>query len=113
MLNRAVRRGFGDGSELGGRRILPFGKAVDFIVEEDYVDVDIPADGMDEMIASDGKGITVSASLPYGKPGIGHLYAGGYCRSPAVYGMEAIGVHIIRKTGRTAYAADHHIAFLA
>ncbi len=111
MLNRTVRRGFGDGSELGCRRILPFGKAVNLIVEENYIDVDIPADGMDEMVASDSKGIPIATSLPYGKPWIGHLDAGSYSRGPAVYGMETVSVHIIRKTGRAAYAAYHHIAF--
>ena len=112
MLDGSVRRSLGDGAELRGRRILPFGQTINLVVEKDDVDVDIAPDGVDEMVASDSQGIAVTAGLPYGKPGIGHLYACRNCCCPSVDAVEAVGIHIVGQTRRAAYTRNHHIALL-
>ena len=53
---------------------------------------------MDEMISTYGKGITVSAGLPYRKVRIRHLYTRRDSCRTAVDAVEAICIHIIRKT---------------
>ena len=99
MLNGTVRGGLGDGAELGGRRILPLGETVNLVVEEDYVDIYVAADGVEEVIASDSESITVSAGLPYGQGRVCYLDAGADCGSPAVYAVEAVGLHTVWKAG--------------
>ena len=112
VFHGAVRRGLGNGAELGSRRILSLRKTVDLVIEQDDVDVDIAPDGVNEVVAADGKGIAVAAGLPYGQPGIGHLDAGRYGRCTAVDAMEPIRIHIIRKAGGTSDSGHHHVAFL-
>ena len=98
MLDSSVRRSLGNGSELGSRRILSLCKAIDLIVEKDDVYIDIPSDGMDEVVTSDSKGITVTAGLSYGKIRIGYLDSGRNGGSTAVNAVEAVSIHIIWKT---------------
>ena len=112
MLHRAVRRGLGYGSELGCRRILPLGEAVDLIVEEDDVYVYVAAYCVDEVVPAYGERIAVSASLPYGEGRVGYLDSGADCRCPSVNAVETVGIHIIRKAGRAAYSGNNHMAFL-
>ena len=110
MLHSTVRGCLGDCPELRGRRILPLCKTVDAVVEKDYIYVYVSPDGMYEMVSPYGKGIAVSAGLPYGQFGIGHFYPGGDCRCAPVDAVESVCVHIIRQSGGTAYPRHHHIA---
>ena len=112
FLDGAVRRSLGDGSELGGRRILALRKAVYAVVEKYYVYIDVAAYGVYEMVAANGEGVAVSAGLPDGKVRIGNLHAGGKRGGTAVYAVEAVGIHIIWKTGRASDSGNHHVAFL-
>ena len=98
VLDCAIRRGLGDGSEFRCRRILSLGKTVNLVVEQNHIDVYVPSDGMDEVVAADCQGIAVATGLPHGKGRVCHLDAGGNRRGPSVNGMEAVGVHIIWKT---------------
>ena len=65
LLDSAVRRCLGDCAQPGCRGILALRHSVYLVVEEHYVDVDIPPDGVDEMVAADGEGVSVAACLPY------------------------------------------------
>lgn len=112
MLHSSVRRSLGYSAEFGRGRILPLGKSVDSVVEEQDIDVYIAPDGVYEMIASYRKGIAVSAHLPHSKGGVGDLDAGTDGGGASVDGMESVGIHIIRKSGRTSYPGDHHITLL-
>jgi len=49
-------------SEVG--EYCPLGEAVYLVVEEDDVDVDIPPDGVNEMVASDSHRITIAGCHP-------------------------------------------------
>ena len=111
ILHSAVGRSLGDGAELGCRAVLSLGEAVYLVVEQDDVQVDITADGVDEVVATDGEGITVTACLPYAELGSGHLQTGGESRSTAVDAVETEGIHVVRET---AGAADtrYHYEFL-
>ena len=106
------RGGFGDGSDFGSGRVLPFGQAVDFIVEENDIDIDIAADGVDEMVASDGKSVAVSGDDPYGEVGVMALEAGGEGRGAAMNGMETVGVHVVGETGGASNSGDKDDLFL-
>ena len=97
MFDGAVRRGLGDGAELGGRRILALRQTVDLIVEEHDIDVDVATDGVDEMVSADGEGVAVAAGLPHGQGRIGHLDTCGDGRCTAVDAVEPVGVHVIWK----------------
>ena len=41
MLDCSVRRGLGDRSELRGWRVLSLGQAINLVIEEDDIDVDV------------------------------------------------------------------------
>ncbi len=98
MLYSPVGRSLGYSPELGCRRILPLGKSVDSVVEEQDIDVNIAPYGVYKMVASYRESISIPADLPHCKRGVGDLDAGAYGGSASVDGMESIGVHIIRKS---------------
>ncbi len=53
VVDHAHRRGLGLLAELAGRAVLPLRQAVDAVVEEDVVDVEVAADGVHEVVAAD------------------------------------------------------------
>ena len=108
MLYSPVRGSLRDRTEFRGRGILPLGQAVNPVVEQYYIDVNVSSDGMDEMISSDSEGIPVTACLPYGQFRIRHLDAGRHCGGTAVDTVESVRIHIIRKSRRTADTGNHH-----
>src|SRR5699024_8067590 len=59
-LHRTVGRRLGNLAELRRRRILSFGKAVNLVVKQHHVQVDVAADGVDEVVAADGKRVAVA-----------------------------------------------------
>ena len=56
------------------------------------------------MVAADGEAVAVARHLPYGQFGVCGLHAGGYGASAPVYGVEAVGVQVVRHAARAAYA---------
>ena len=50
---------------------------------------------MYEMVATDGKAVTVTRNLPYRHLGVSHLETCCNRRGTAMDGVEAVGVHII------------------
>ena len=55
VLDRTERRGFRNLAEFRGRGILSFGQTVDLVVEQQNIDVDVTAYGVDQVVAADGQ----------------------------------------------------------
>src|SRR6185503_18879512 len=91
--------------------VLPFGEPVDLVVDEDDLQVHVAAQGVDEVVAADGKSIPVAGDDPDGQLRTHELQARGDGRCAAMDGVEAVGVHVIRKAGGTADAGDEHVVF--
>src|SRR6185437_5514665 len=87
-------------------RILALGEAVDLIVEEQDLEIDVAAQHMDQMVAADRQTVAVARYHPYVKLGPRDFQPGRDRRCAAVNRMEAVSVHVIRKTARTSDARD-------
>ena len=98
MFHCSVWRCLGDGSETGCWRILALGQAINLVIEENDIDVDIPSDGMDEVVSTDSESITITTGLSYGKVRICDLDTCRNSSGTSVDTVEAISIHIIRKT---------------
>jgi hypothetical protein len=53
---------------------LPLGQSVNFIIENNNVDVDVPPKKVNEMISADRHGIPVAGDHPHTQPGIGAFH---------------------------------------
>ena len=60
ILYRAIGARLRDKASWRRGRILALGESVDAVVEQDDVDVDVSAVGMDEVVASDGQSVAVA-----------------------------------------------------
>ena len=58
---RAVRAGLRDEATL-----LSLGQAVDTVVQENHVQVDVTTVGVNEVVATDSQSVTITTDLPYG-----------------------------------------------
>ena len=105
---RALRARLGARAEPRGRRILALGQAVDLVVEQDDLQIDVAADGVDQVVAADGQAVAVAGDDPDVQVGPGQLQAGGEGRRPAVDGVEAVGVHVVGEAAGAADAGDEH-----
>lgn len=81
---------------------MSFCQAVDTVVQQNHVQVDVAAVGMDEVVAADGESVAVAAHLPYGEFRIGNLATGGNGSGTSVNGVHAVGIHIVGQTAGTA-----------
>ena len=52
---------------------MTFGQTVDAVVQQNHVQVDVTAYGVDEVITADGQTVTVAGDLPYRQVGIATL----------------------------------------
>ena len=109
-VERPIQRPHGAGlrrlPHLGGRRVLALGEAVDLVIEQDDVEVDVSAERMDEVVATDRESIPITGDDPDGEVGV-------RCRDPrrdrggaSVDGVHAICVHVVRESARAADPAD-------
>jgi hypothetical protein len=92
-----VRRGGG---------VLAFGEAVDPVVEEEDLEVDVAAQGVDEVVAADGQCVAVAGDDPDGQVAAGGGESGGDGGGAAVDGVHPVGVHVVREAGAAADAGD-------
>ena len=92
---------------------MSFGQSIDFVVEQDDVQIYVSADGMNKMVSADGKGITVSGYFPNCQFRIGAFYPRGNGCRPAVNGMKPEGTHVIGEAGRTSDSGDNGEIFVA
>ena len=65
-------RRLGHLSLLAGRRELALGQAVDLVVEQQDVQVDVAAQGVDQVVTPDGQHVAVPADHPDVQVGPGH-----------------------------------------
>ena len=65
VVDRADRRRLGDLADLRGRRVLALGQAVDAVVEEQDVDVDVAAQHVDQVVAADARAVAVAGDHPH------------------------------------------------
>ena len=98
-------------ADAAGRRILALGQAVDLIVEQQDLAVEVAAQHVHRVIAADRQRVAVAGDDPHVELGIGELDAGRERRRAAVDRVEAVGRHVIRKAARAADAADEHGLF--
>ena len=94
-----------------GRRILALGQAVDLVVEQQDLAVEVAAQHVHRVVAADRQRIAVAGDDPHVEFGIGELDPGRHRRRAAVDGVEAVGRHVIRKAARAADAGDEHGLF--
>src|SRR5699024_8836584 len=79
---------------------------VDPVVEQQDVEVDVAAQGVDEVIAADGHGVAVAGDHPDGLVLAGGDQSGGDGRRAAVDGVHAVGVEVVREAAGAADAGD-------
>src|SRR5690606_31982285 len=103
LVDGAVGRGLGLLAELGSRRVLAFGQAVDADVEEQDLEVDVAAEREEEVVATDGERVAVARHHPHLQVGPRILQSGGDGRRATVNGVETVCIHVI---GGSARAAD-------
>ncbi len=90
---------------------MAFGQAVDPVVEQHDVDVEITTQHMDEVIAADRQRVAVAGDHPYHQVRSRRLKSGreGWCTT--MDAMHAIGVHVIREAAAATDPADEHNLF--
>ena len=93
-------------AEPAGGRILALRQAVDFVVEQQNLDVHVPPQGVDQVVAADREAVAVAGDDPHLQVGVGEPQAGGERRGAAVDGVEAVGVHVVREAAGAADARD-------
>ena len=106
IVDRPARRRFRLRADPRRRRELALRQAVNLVIEEDDLQVDVAAECVNEVVAADGQPVAVAGDYPDLKIGPGHLEPGGNGRSPAVDRVETKGVHVIREPAGAADARD-------
>ena len=107
-----LRRSLGLRATEGAGRELTLGHAVDTVVEQDQVDVDVTTAGVDEVVATDGGAVAVAGDHPHAEVRVGQLHASGGSGGTTVDAMETIGVHVVGEARGAADAADDNDVFL-
>ena len=98
VLHSTIRTALADKATGTGWRILTLGETIDTIVQENHIQVYVSTVGMYEVVAANGKAITVATYLPYGKAWVCHLAACCNGCGTAMDGVHAVGSHIVRQT---------------
>ena len=112
IIDRTERGGLGFLAELAGGRVLPLGQAVDTVVQENDVDIDVATQDVDGVIAADGEQITIAGDEPYLKIGIGELDPGGEGGCPPVNRVHAVGIDVVGKACGASDARNENKIFL-
>jgi hypothetical protein len=92
----ALGLGLGDVSGLGGGAGLALGEAVNLVVVHDEGEVNVAADGGEEVVAALAIGAAVAALHDHGEPGVGEFRSRGHGQGPAVDAVEAVRVRVAR-----------------
>ena len=110
-VDRALRGRRRARAEPRGRRVLALGQAVDLVVEQQHLDVDVAPDRVQRVIAADRQAIAVAHHHPDVELGVGELGAGRDRRRPAVDRVEPVGRHVVGEARGAADAGDEHRVF--
>src|SRR6266403_4623617 len=97
-VDRATRVGLAFETDGRGRRGLLFGQAIDEVVHDKIDHVDVLPRPMIEMVAADGKTVTVATKQEDMQVGSGQADAGSKGNGAAVNEMRAVAVYEIGKT---------------
>src|SRR5690606_21537655 len=108
VVERAVGRAPRHLPLLARRAVLPLGEAVDLVVEEDELAVEVAAEQVEQVVAADGERVAVAGDDPDVELGPARLEAGRHRRRAAVDGVEAVRVHVVGEPARAADAGDEH-----
>ena len=82
---------------------MPLGQAVNAIVKEDDLQIDIAAQTVQQVVAAYRQAVAITSDDPDAEVGIGSFDSGSEGRSPTVDRVDAVSIHVI---GETARAAD-------
>src|SRR6266850_1630224 len=85
-------------AQLRRRTVLPLGQAIDAVVEEYVVEIEVASNCVNEMVAADRKRVTVPGYDPDTQLRIRTLDSSGHRRRATMNRVEAVGVHVVRKT---------------
>ncbi len=107
-VRRSVRGGLGLLADFRCGRVLAFGEAVNFIVEQKNFQADVAAQHVNGVIAADAQRVTVSGGDPNFQLRIHQLQSGGHGRRASVNGVESKRVHVVREAAGAADAGNHH-----
>ena len=108
VVDRAHRRALGLLAERRRGRILALGEAVNAVVEQHDVDIEVAADGVHQVVAADRQAVAVAGDDPHVQIGPHRLQPGRHRRGPAVDRVHAVRVHVVREAARAADAGDEH-----
>ena len=111
VIDHAARRGDGSQTDLRGGRVLPLGQAVNLVVEQHDVQVEVAANGVNVVVAADRERVAVAGADPDAEVRAGRLQAGGHRHGASVDAVHAIGVDVIGQPRRAADARDHDNLF--
>ena len=76
---------------------MPLGQAVDLVVEQQHLTIEIATDQVHRVITTDRQRIAVAGDDPHVEIGVGELDARRHRWRTPVDRVEAVGLHIIRK----------------
>ena len=107
-VDRAERRRLGDLAELARRRVLALGQPVDLVVEQQDREVDVAAQGVDQVVAADRQAVAVAGDHPHVEVGPGHGEAGGDGRGAAVDRCACRRCSCSTGTGSSSRCRDEH-----
>ena len=111
MIYRAIRRRRRIRTLPRGRRILPFGKPVNLVVEQHHLTIQIAPQQMHRVVAANRQAIAVAGDNPNIQIRIGKLHPRRNGGRATVDGVKAVCFHIIWEARRAANAADKHRIF--
>ena len=75
--------------------VLPLRETIDAVVQQNHIQVDIASHGMDEVVTTDGKSVTIARYLPNGKVRIGYLCTRRDGCGTTMNGLHGVGISVI------------------
>jgi hypothetical protein len=107
-VERPHRRRLVPRAERARRRVLPFREPVDLVVEEQDLDVHVPAQRMDQVVAADRQRVTVAGHDPDGQVRSGRGEARRDRRRASVDRVHPVGLHVVGEARGAADPGDEH-----
>src|SRR5699024_1461602 len=95
-------------ARLGGGGVLPLGEPIDLVVEQQDRDVDVAAQCMDQVVATDRQRVAVTGHHEHRQVVPGGRHPGGDGRGTAVDGVHPVAVHVVREPGGTPDPGHDH-----
>lgn len=91
--------------------ILPFCKAIDLVIEQHHVHIEVAAEQVNGMVTADAQAVAVTGHDPNAEVGPGCLQSAGNGCCTAVDGVHAVRIHIIWEAAAAADSGDDHNIF--